>query len=63
MAVSAFSCVEPSNIGEGRDGVDVFASFCARKQEKKFHCFSQKQKKSLLKEKQNKTTIRYDNIS
>ena len=23
MAVSAFSCVEPSNIGEGRDGVDV----------------------------------------
>jgi hypothetical protein len=44
MAVSAFSCVEPSNIGEGRDGVDVFASFCARKQEKKFHCFSQKQK-------------------
>ena len=33
MAVSAFSCVEPSNIGEGRDGVDVFASFCARKEE------------------------------
>ena len=29
MAVSAFSCVEPSNIGEGRDGVDVFASFSA----------------------------------
>ena len=51
MAVSAFSCVEPSNIGEGRDGVDVFASFCARKQEKKFHCFPQN-KKSLLKEKQ-----------
>ena len=32
MAVSAFSCVEPSNIGEGRDGVDVsFRSFlCAK---------------------------------
>ena len=23
MTVSAFFCVEPSNIGEGRDGVDV----------------------------------------
>ena len=49
-AVSAFSCVEPSNIGEGRDGVDVFASFCARKQEKKFHCFP-KQKNSFEREK------------
>ena len=34
MAASAFFCVEPSNIGEGRDGVDVFASFCAKKYEK-----------------------------
>ena len=54
MAVSAFSCVEPSNIGEGRDGVDVsFRSFlCARENEHMmFHCFSQKQKNSLLKEK------------
>ena len=31
MAVSAFSCVEPSNIGEGRDGVDVsWFVLCAR---------------------------------
>ena len=47
-------------------GVDVsFRSFlCAKENEHMmFHCFSQKQKKSLLKEKQNKTTIRYDNIS
>ena len=31
MAVSAFFCVEPSNIGEGRDGVDVsWFVLCAR---------------------------------
>ena len=38
MAVSAFFCVEPSNIGEGRDGVDVFLLLLLRqkKQETSF---------------------------
>ena len=32
--VSAISCVEPSNIGEGRDGVDVSFLFSLRQRNK-----------------------------